>query len=290
MLEDNIDASGNLNTDKFVSALLQYRNTPDRDCLLSPAKILFGRPLRDSVPQLSSSSIFENTLFHSHWHQAWAVKEEAMRSRLVRTCEKLNAHTKDLKKLEVGDEVFIQNQNTSSPACRKWDRQGTIIDVRDFNQHLVRVTGSGRVTLRNRKFLRKIKERSQQIVSQLPLHGCLPTPSFSSSKPAQGDTSPPVDQTEAPTQHVDDNLPIEEDSPNSGEEEVSDSSQNARENPLMLRNLVSHNNPGASEQLVSYEHPVRDEGGEVRCQDEVRKSSCLRSKRKLYDASTGTYN
>jgi hypothetical protein len=37
----------------------------------------------------------------------------------------------------------------------KWDKTGVIIEVRQFDQYAVKVDGSGRVTLRNRKFLRK---------------------------------------------------------------------------------------------------------------------------------------
>ena len=42
LLEDNVGPNGELNTDKVLCALLQQRNTPDRDCLLSPADILLG--------------------------------------------------------------------------------------------------------------------------------------------------------------------------------------------------------------------------------------------------------
>jgi hypothetical protein len=41
------------------------------------------------------------------------------------------------------------------PHPTKWDKTGIIIEVRQFDQYVVRVDGSGRVTLRNRKFLRK---------------------------------------------------------------------------------------------------------------------------------------
>ena len=55
LLEDNISEDGSLNTDGVVQALLQQRNTPDRDCKLSPTEVLFGRRLRDSMPQLYKS-------------------------------------------------------------------------------------------------------------------------------------------------------------------------------------------------------------------------------------------
>ena len=46
-------------------------------------------------------------------------------------------------------------QNQVGPHPTKWDRTGIVVEVRQFDQYVVRVDGSGRVTLRNRKFLRK---------------------------------------------------------------------------------------------------------------------------------------
>ena len=54
-LEGNVDRDGSLNTEAVVRALLQLRNTPDRECGLSPAQILFGRSLRDSLPLLNKN-------------------------------------------------------------------------------------------------------------------------------------------------------------------------------------------------------------------------------------------
>ena len=59
LLEDNIGSDGSINNGKIVRALLQLRNTPDRECILSPAEVLFGRLLKDAMPQLDKSiSIF----------------------------------------------------------------------------------------------------------------------------------------------------------------------------------------------------------------------------------------
>ena len=44
-----------MNTDKFLRAILQLRNSPDPDCNLFPAQIIFGRPLRDAF-DLSTDS------------------------------------------------------------------------------------------------------------------------------------------------------------------------------------------------------------------------------------------
>jgi hypothetical protein len=49
--------------------------------------------------------------------------------------------------------VRIQNQIGHYPL--KWDKTGVIIEFPQFDQYVVKVDGSGRVTLRNRKFFRK---------------------------------------------------------------------------------------------------------------------------------------
>ena len=46
-------------------------------------------------------------------------------------------------------------QNQTGPHPTKWDKTGLVIEVRQFDQYVMCVDGSSRVTLRNRKFLRK---------------------------------------------------------------------------------------------------------------------------------------
>ena len=71
----------------------------------------------------------------------------------MKICERLSAHTHTLPPLKVGDTVRIQNQTGPHPT--KWDKTGIVVEVRQFDQYVIRVDGSGRVTLRNRKFLRQ---------------------------------------------------------------------------------------------------------------------------------------
>ena len=57
-----------------------------------------------------------------------------------------------LTPLHIGDRVLIQNQRGPHPT--KWDKSGMIVDVKPYDQYLVKVDGSGRLTTRNRRFLR----------------------------------------------------------------------------------------------------------------------------------------
>ena len=79
-----------------------------------------------------------------------------MRARNVRNAERLTEHTVRLQPFKVGDRVSMQNQTGNHPL--RWDRTGLVIEVKQFDQYAVKVDGSGRVTLRNRKFLRKIRQ------------------------------------------------------------------------------------------------------------------------------------
>ena len=49
MIMENLGPKGQLDMDRFAHALLLHRNTPDPMMELSPARILFGREIRDHL-------------------------------------------------------------------------------------------------------------------------------------------------------------------------------------------------------------------------------------------------
>ena len=51
LIRDNINLDGSLDYTKFSRAILQYRNTRDRDTGKPSAKFLMGRQLRDFLPK-----------------------------------------------------------------------------------------------------------------------------------------------------------------------------------------------------------------------------------------------
>ena len=155
LLEDNIGPDGTLDTEKFLQAILIKRNTPDPLTKISPAEIVFGRKLRDTIPRLDKSkNIFFNKRVTPTWTDAWEKKELAMRERHQGCQTRLGEHSKALPPLNVGDHVSIQNQSGKKPG--KWDRSGMVVEIRDYDKYVVKVAGSGRLTLRNRRYLRKL--------------------------------------------------------------------------------------------------------------------------------------
>ena len=161
LLRSNVNHNGSLDNDKFLRALLQLRNTPDPDCDLSPAQIIFGRPLRDSFQFINRLEKFSNPHIRPMWREAWSAKEEALRTRFTKSSEKLNKHAVPLSPLHEGDKCFVQNQTGKDP--KKWYRTGSVVEACGHDQYLIRIDGSGRITKRNRQFLRAFKPASSSI-------------------------------------------------------------------------------------------------------------------------------
>ena len=132
---------------------------------------VFGRPIRDFIP-------IHPVKYQPHttWRETLSSREEALRNRHMRAAERLSEHTRTLPPLAVGDCVRIQNQTGPHPT--KWDKTGVVVEVRQFDQYVVRVDGSRRVTLRNRKFLRQYLP----VVPRAPLP-LAPGPTAVSSSP-----------------------------------------------------------------------------------------------------------
>lgn len=148
LLLENIARDGSLDTDRFARALLQYRNTPLAGVNLSPAQMLYGRILRDHLPSLP-----DVLQIRKEWILLAEDRERALAKRHMAAVEYYDSHTKTLPDLEVGDNVLVQNQSGNYPL--RWDKTGCVVEVRDNGQYVVRLDGSGRCTLRNRRFLKR---------------------------------------------------------------------------------------------------------------------------------------
>ena len=150
IVRGNTNPRGGLNNDNAVKAILQYRNTPLQDCGLSPAQILFHRHLRDSIPCHPSQY-----KLHSEWVDAAEDRELKYHQRNHILAEEYNRHTRSLKPLSEGTHVLIQGKD------KRWNRQGEVVECLNNRQYRIRLLGSGRVTLRNRRFIKPCHKPSQ---------------------------------------------------------------------------------------------------------------------------------
>ena len=199
-------------------------------------------------------------------------REAALRQRHAKEVEKLSQHTKILPQLRVGDHVRVQNQTGKDP--RRWDKTGVIIEVRQFDQYAVKIHGSGRVTLRNRKFLRRYvpfspsrcsKTSPQQSTPETRpteenLHTCSPSrasppSSINNTTPVSSDTTTSTFHTAPNTTPHADGTPTQLSNPAPATQAIS-----TPISPMVLRPPTPLHSPPLSEEVELPITPVTHTG------------------------------
>lgn len=146
ILEGNIDPrTGSLNTENASKALLSHRNTPNQDTGISPAMALYGHPLKDHLPMMRP--------IRQEWQETLDAREAALAKRHLRPSQTSNT-SNELPPLLIGQAVQVQNQTGTKP--NKWLSTGVIVETLPHRQYRIRIDGSRRLSLRNRKFLKPI--------------------------------------------------------------------------------------------------------------------------------------
>ena len=293
LIMNNVGPDGNLNTDKLVRALLMHRNTPDPGCKLSPAQVLLGRPLRDSLPYLNKQIMaFNNPQVNSQWRDAWEAKEDALRIRYVKTLENLSEHSRPLPPLRHGDQVLLQNQRGRFP--KKWDHSGVVVETKPNDQYVIRVSGSGRLTLRNRRFLRKFTPH-ESIISQTPASkqnwdsALQPNtsepiqPSPTNTTKVAAETRPPVTATPVLPSSVSDATTVVEPARSPQDESPRILAQEPRRLSFGDFPDTSCHPSTPSTSPVTFTSPLPAEGSST------ARPQRSRTQRMCYDASSGTY-
>jgi len=135
-------ARNSVNWDKLSRSLLLYRNTPSRKDGLSPAQKLLGQPVQDHLPAHRRS-------FAPEWQQSSTDTDQKADNTQQMEQMYYDQHAKELTKLHIGNRVAVQN-----PISKMWDIYGTVVALGPHRRYFVK-THSGRVLVRNRRFLRK---------------------------------------------------------------------------------------------------------------------------------------
>ena len=189
IIYDNAAPDGSLDTDKIARAVLQYRNTPIQGIGLSPAQLLLHRQLRDCLP--AHPIVYKP---HKEWVRAGYQREQMLAKRNEKLAIEYNRTAHILSPLNVGDMIVLQNNIN-----KRWDRAGFIIEVLPNRQYKIRMQGSGRVTLRNRRFLKKVHSLFGPSGTVLPRHDCNNSPTLNTTETDTSTTQPtpePPPQTE----------------------------------------------------------------------------------------------
>ena len=171
LIQANLSSNGILNRQSALAGLQVFRNTPRQPSGKSPAELIFGHKIRDSIPIQREALLPE-----------YRFKQEQRlfnhRQNLLPDKEKYGP-TRELPLLAPKTPVRIQN-----PTSKKWDLTGFIVSFgQNTREYLVRV---GHKTMRrNRHFLKKIEVEAVSPVKQPAQAPLRPDTPQSSAFPVQ---------------------------------------------------------------------------------------------------------
>jgi hypothetical protein len=122
---------------------------------MSPEQMLLGRDLCDFLPGTKPKAhLTRHTELRDTWQEVADWRELALAPRSAKLHDRLKQGTKELPPLEIGDHFMLQNQLGNK--AKRWDKRGVGVQADPKNRQCkVMAFGSRRLTLRNRKFLRK---------------------------------------------------------------------------------------------------------------------------------------
>ena len=139
--------------------------------------------------------------------------------------ERYNKYTHNLLLLQAGDTVAIQ-----SSLNHRWNTTGKIITAQPDRQYQIRVDGSGRITLKNHRFLRKCKLKP----APTPIPNAIPGPITPSSNAPPLHLYPPTSSGNDTHTAIEPHKPTTYTSPHLRTSRI----------PRALSRLLPHNRPG----------------------------------------------
>ena len=182
--------NGNLDTDEFVAALLELRNSPRADGQ-SPAQVLFGQPIRSIIP-------VHKRAYQEIWQKSKqkCYKERSQGSEKAQA--RYNEDAKPLPEFTVGTHVNIQHEKTG-----RWSTTGIIVQVGKNRTYLVKKKND-RPVWRNRRFLRRCHPTIPQ---STPAPQYLSQPQPSQPLPVRDHPEPPEPLIPEPVAQPPANIP-----------------------------------------------------------------------------------
>jgi hypothetical protein len=193
-------------------------------------------------------------------------------------------------------------QNQSGGYLKKWDKSGVVVETKAHDQYVVKVAGTGRLTLRNRRFLRRYSPHHTQgqtwqcaspkilegSSSRVPVRSMEMTPQVSQKmNPVHDDINtpqplPPTDGRKSPSSIPDDLHVKSPEIPNK-ETDSSDSAVAHSPEVVYTASRLSFGDLDVPQSISTDSDPPTNV-----CMQPVRLVR-IRKARQFYNASTGTY-